>query len=225
MQAEQWARTAPAVRSRAAREVSRSESILAWTAVAAFHAALFWLAGKALMPRSAAVDAQALTLVWLPPAAEPAPREDAAAQPAAARAPARSALARPPPPARLPVEAAVPADEADAGLTAVDLGAAPPAPVAPAAGPAARAPWDAPPSAPAKPFASRVPVLPGQGAQRFRMRPPRSIASTVGQIGLLFGGGGPSDCEETRKNIRELAVLGAEAVAQEVQEERRNCRN
>ncbi|QWP76679.1 hypothetical protein J5226_24400 [Lysobacter sp. K5869] len=57
------------------------------------------------------------------------------------------------------------------------------------------------------------------------MRPPRSIAATVEQIGRLFGGGGPSDCQETRKNIRDLAVLGAEAVAQEVEEERRNCRH
>ncbi|MEI2433406.1 hypothetical protein RDV84_01545 [Lysobacter yananisis] len=222
MQAEQSTPVAPAVRAGAAREVSRGESVLAWTAVVAFHAALFWLAGKALMPRSAAVDAHALTLVWLPPPAEPAPREPAAAPPVNPPARAQPASRHRAPPARIAADAADPTT--DAGLTAVAIGPAPPVPVAPAAT-ATRAPWDAPPSPPAKPFARRAPDLPGQGAQRFRMRPPRSIASTVGQIGLLFGGGGPSDCAETRKNIRDLAVLGAEAVAQEVEEERRNCRN
>ncbi|WP_206413707.1 hypothetical protein, partial [Lysobacter enzymogenes] len=97
-----------------------------------------------------------------------------------------------------------------------------PAPSPPASAP--RAPWDAPPPA-AKPFASRSPPLPGQGAQRFRMQPPRSIAATVERIGRMFGGGGLSDCAETRNNIRDLAVLGAEAVAQDVEEERRNCGN
>ncbi|ROU04781.1 hypothetical protein [Lysobacter enzymogenes] len=224
MQAGQSTPLTPAVRAGAAREVSRGESVLAWTAVLAFHAALFWLAGKALMPRGAAVDAQALTLVWLPPPAEPAPSAPAAAPPAPPPARAQPASRHRAPPARMAAAAAEPV--ADTGLTAVQIGPAPPVPVAPAAATATRAPWDAPPSPPpAKPFASRAPDLPGQGAQRFRMRPPRSIASTVEQIGLLFGGGGPSDCAETRKNIRDLAVLGADAVAQEVEEERRNCRN
>jgi len=229
MQAEQGT-LAPSRPRRAMRQGARSrdrrwEPVLAWAVVVAVHAGLFWLASKLLMPpqRGAAGDDDPV-LVWL----RPPPRIDAVPpwrelRPVPAAQPARR---RSLPAVRPPVQAP------DSGLTAVeiappaDAAAAPTAPASSATAPpeaAPRAPWDAP--APGgKPFASRSPPLPGQGAQRFRMRPPRSIAATVEGIGRLFGGGGPSDCDETRKNIRDLAVLGAEAVAQEVEEERRNCR-
>ncbi|QQP95806.1 hypothetical protein [Lysobacter enzymogenes] len=217
---EQWT---PASSGRGRRDAPRTsgfDSALAWAVVVAAHAALLWLASKALMPQRPPAAGDQLTLVWLPPppAAEP-PAAVAASSP-------RAHSAAPP---RSPPPRAVAAAEPDSGLTAVEIApvAAVPAVAAetsaePAVAPS-RTPWDPPPPSP-KPFASRPPPLPGQGAQRFRMRPPRSIAAAVEGVGRLFGGGGPSDCDETRKNIRDLAVLGAEAVAQEVEEERRNCR-
>jgi len=212
----------PASSGRGRRDAPRTggfDSALAWAVVVAAHAALLWLASQALMPQRPPASGDALTLVWLPPpAAEP---------PAAVAPPAPRAQAAAPPRSSPP--RAVAAAEPDSGLTAVEIAPAAAASAVaaetsaePAAAPS-RAPWDQPAPSP-KPFASRPPPLPGQGAQRFRMRPPRSIAATVERIGRLFGGGGPSDCDETRKNIRDLAVLGAEAVAQEVEEERRNCR-
>ncbi len=233
MQAEQAARTAPGrARRQAARSRdSRMESMLAWAVVVAVHAALFWFASELLMPPPrAAADDDDPVLVWLlpaiVPAAAPMPRADAA--PLSPEVPPAAAAPRARPRSSPVVVPPVQAPASDAGLTAVEIAAvAEPAATSPAPSPPAsapRAPWDAPPPA-AKPFAGRSPPLPGQGAQRFRMQPPRSIAATVERIGRMFGGGGLSDCAETRKNIRDLAVLGAEAVAQEVKEERRNCGN
>lgn len=201
-----------------APRASGFDSALAWVVVVAAHAALLWLASKALMPSRPPAAGEAPTLVWLPPPPAAAPR-------AAAAPPARVQPAVPP---RSPPPRMIASTETDSGLIAVEVAPAPEAPLVSAESPAAppapsRAPWDPPPSS-ARPFASRSPPLPGAGAQRFRMQPPRSIAATVEKIGRMFGGGGPSDCAETRENIRDLAVLGAEAVAQEVEEERRNCR-
>lgn len=217
---EPWTLASSGRGRRDAPRASGFDSALAWAVVVAAHAGLLWLASKALMPPRPPAAGDELTLVWLPPppAAEPA----AAVAPPAPRAQVAAPSRSPPPRA---VRAAEPAAEPDSGLTAVEVAPVAAVPAVAAEPPAApaRAPWEQPPPSP-KPFASRPPPLPGQGAQRFRMRPPRSIAAAVEGVGRLFGGGGPSDCDETRKNIRDLAVLGAEAVAQEVQEERRNCR-
>lgn len=201
-----------------APRASGFDSALAWAVVVAAHAALLWLASKAVMPPRPPAAGEPPTLVWLPPPAD-APRA-AAAPPARARSAARP---RSTPPPRATASA-----EPDRGPTAADTGSVIELSVVPSEPPAAppapsRAPWD-PPLPSARPFASRSPPLPGAGAQRFRMQPPRSIAATVEKVGRMFGGGGPGDCAETRANIRDLAVLGAEAVAQEVEEERRNCR-
>ncbi|BAV99378.1 conserved hypothetical protein [Lysobacter enzymogenes] len=233
MQAEQAARAAPgrAMRQAGRSRDSRLESMLAWAVVVAVHAALFWLASKLLMPpQRAAADDDDPVLVWLPPAMAPAgvptPRVEAA--PLSREAPPASAAPRSRPRSSPVVAPPAQAPASDTGLTAVEIApvgeAAATLPASTPSASAPRAPWDAPPPV-AKPFASRSPPLPGQGAQRFRMQPPRSIAATVERIGRMFGGGGPSDCAETRKNIRDLAVLGAEAVAQELEEERRNCGN
>ncbi|MEH6421405.1 hypothetical protein V7787_46630 [Pseudomonas sp. CGJS7] len=194
------------------------------------HVGLGWFGARLLAPppRDAGADGDPI-LMWLPartptsveqppmrqPSSErPTPRESRRdVRPHAATATSASqpeiASNTPPP--------TTPASTTDTGLTAIQIDHTTLDPSTPPP----RTPWDAPTG---KAFASDKPKLPGQGAQRFKMRPPRSIASTVQQIGRMFGGGGPSDCEETRKNIRDLAVLGAEAVAQEVAEERRNCR-
>lgn len=216
---EPWALVSTGRGRRDAPRASGFDSALAWAVVLAAHAALLWLASKALMPPRPPAAGDDLTLVWLPPPPAAAPR-------AAVAPPSRPQSAAPPRSPRPPRATA--SAEPDSGLTVVAVAPVPQAPAIPAEPPAtppapSRAPWDQP-SPSAKPFASRSPPLPGPGAQRFRMQPPRSIAATVEKIGRMFGGGGPSDCAETRKNIRDLAVLGAEAVAQEVEEERRNCR-
>ncbi|WP_152566154.1 hypothetical protein [Lysobacter antibioticus] len=70
-----------------------------------------------------------------------------------------------------------------------------------------------------------MPVLPGQGARRFRMQPPNSIARTVERVGRLFGGRGEDPCLRTRDNIGELAVQGdSTALQRELEYERRLCR-
>lgn len=226
MQSQRWMPTARVRAKPVRRPVER------WWAGAvavALHAGLFWLASKAQMPPGRApADDDDPVLIWLsPPPARPLPQRE---PPRAATASIRRSPIRPAPsPRPAPVAEATAAGALDAIAIERDEPQAAtipaPAPVSPPApASATRAPWDAPSPQP-RPFASRSPPLPGQGAQRFRMRPPRSVAATVRQIGRMFGGGGPSDCEETRKNVRDLAVLGAEAVAQELEEERRNCGN
>ncbi len=237
-----WEQSRPAS-ARARRDPAWGERAIAWVCVAAMHLALGWGAAEWLfVPRPAIADTP-LVLVLLPsqaaipPVAAPSPEAVAAPMPAtrakpvpapvATSTPASSTTAPDP---HLDLNANLRPEPPPAGLTAVDLSPsrsaapAPPAPPAPPVAPAA--PWDAPAArALAKPFARPPPDLPGAGHERFRMKPPVSVASVVRSVGRLFGGQGPSDCAETRANIRELAVLGAEAVAQEIEEERRNCGN
>ncbi|UJB18118.1 MULTISPECIES: hypothetical protein [Lysobacter] len=204
----------------------RAERGAAVLFVLALHAGLFWFGESLLAPLPRMTDAgEDPLLVLLPPlrATQIAPMPHVQPPRAApARAPRIAARQRDAAPATASASASIDmpvapiaAEPEPTGLTAIRID-----PSALAAPP--RTPWDVPAG---KAFASRAPALPGQGAQRFKMQTPRSIASTVKQIGRLFGGGGPDDCQETRKNIRDLAVLGADAVAQELEEERRNCRN
>ncbi|MGO1071883.1 hypothetical protein [Lysobacter sp. CA199] len=202
------------------------ERVLAVVLVFALHAGFGWFGARLLVPssRESEVDDDPV-LVWLParvetPLVSERPREPLRPLPRerrqAARSEAAPAIVAPQPEVASAAPRAATESPAE-GLSAIVVDRSLPDPAAPPL-----TPWDAPVG---KAFASRKPVLPGQGAQRFKMQPPSSIASTVRRIGRMFGGGGPNDCEETRKNIRDLAVLGAEAVAQEVEEERRNCGN
>ncbi|MGH8080285.1 MAG: hypothetical protein ACREP7_06900 [Lysobacter sp.] len=213
-----------AVRRTLAHRRDGAERWVAAGVVIALHAALFWFGGRLLAPPPQALDrAEDMVLVLLspPPRAQQPDEPVVAVRRSATTATTlpRTTPRRDPSPAPSPrlseSVAPPPADPAPSeGLTAIRIDRS-------TLDPAPPTPWDPPTS---KAFASRKPSLPGQGAQRFKMQPPRSIASTVEQIGRMFGGGGPSDCDETRENIRDLAVLGAEAVAQELREERRNCR-
>lgn len=202
----------------------RAERAAAALFVLALHAGLFWFGESLLAPLPRRADASEDPLLMLlppPRAAQTAPPPHVQPPTAAAsHAPYIAARQRDDAPATAPASIDTPAAPSAAESEPTGLSAIRIDPSALAAPP--RMPWDAPAG---KAFDSRAPALPGQGAQRFKMQAPRSIASTVKQIGRLFGGGGPDDCRETRKNIRDLAVLGADAVAQELEEERRNCRN
>jgi len=78
----------------------------------------------------------------------------------------------------------------------------------------------------ADPLADRRARLPGEGAGRFRMRQPTSVASVVNGIGRMFGGGDPDEpCRENRRNIGELALDGdSAALQQQLDYEHRLCR-
>lgn len=77
------------------------------------------------------------------------------------------------------------------------------------------------------PLADRRVRLPGEGEQRFRMRPPPGgVAAVVSKVGRLFGAedaGAP--CRETSRNINDLALDGdSAALQQQIDRERRLCR-
>ncbi|WP_223619803.1 hypothetical protein [Lysobacter sp. ESA13C] len=208
----------------------RFERALAWTVVALVHAGLIWAALQLRRPADPVDSEASLTVILLRPAASSPSRPNEAVRTAPARDLPKKTAPRSPRPAFIP-EAAAPlqiappqaapiatTEPAEAtGLTAIriDRNALDPAG-------ATRAPWDAP--APDL-LASRMPVLPGQGARRFRMQPPNSIARTVERVGRLFGGRGEDPCLRTRDNIGELAVQGdSTALQRELEYERRLCR-
>ncbi|WP_408952755.1 hypothetical protein [Lysobacter sp. Hz 25] len=208
----------------------RFERALAWTVVALVHAGLIWAALQLRRPADPVDSEASLTVILLRPApASPSRPNEAVGTPPARDSPKKT-TPRSPRPAVVPEVAAplqitpphaVPGDTAEpaeaTGLAAIriDRNALDPAG-------ATRAPWDAP--APDL-LASRMPVLPGQGARRFRMQPPNSIARTVERVGRLFGGRGEDPCVRTRDNIGELAVQGDSAALQrELEYERRLCR-
>ncbi|ALN79558.1 hypothetical protein [Lysobacter antibioticus] len=208
----------------------RFERALAWTVVALVHAGLIWAALQLRRPADPVDSEASLTVIFLRPAVSSSSRPNEALRTPPARDLPRKTTPRslrpvfiPEPAAPLPMTPphAAPTASAEAveatGLTAIriDRNALDPAG-------ATRAPWDAP--APDL-LASRAPVLPGQGARRFRMQPPNSIARTVERVGRLFGGRGEDPCLRTRDNIGELAVQGDSAALQrELEYERRLCR-
>ncbi|MGO1000130.1 hypothetical protein [Lysobacter sp. CA196] len=208
----------------------RFERVLAWTVVALVHAGLIWAALQLRRPADPIDSEASLTVIVLRPAASSSSRPNEAVRTPVARALSNPATPRSPRPAFIPEPAApaqavlqhaAPTDSTEpteaTGLTAIriDRSRLDPAGATPA-------PWDAP--APDL-LASRAPVLPGQGARRFRMQPPNSIAATVERVGRLFGGRGEDPCLRTRDNIGELAVQGDSAALQrELAYERRLCR-
>lgn len=193
------------------------ERALAWSVVAAIHALLFWGAAQLRVASSSDESSAPLALIYLPapqpqralPIVEPLPRTVAPKPLSSIAAPPRASAKTI---ASLQTEAESPTDAAaPTGLIAIEI---PPS--------APRTPWDAPT---VNAFDREPPPLPGQGAQRFKMAPPRSLASTVENIGRLFGGRGEDPCARTRDNIRELGVQGDSAALQrEVDYERRYCR-
>lgn len=185
--------------------------------VAVSHALLVWAALQLRMPASRDGESEPLAVIFLapaepvspPPVARAPTRSPAAPIASVSVAPRRTQLVRAPAPATHTPES---------GLSAVEVPARSPA----APRRAARAPWDEPV---ADAFERRAPALPGQGAQRFRMKPPRSVASTIDSIGAMFGGRGEDPCARTRDNIGLLGVQGDSADLQrEVEYERRHCR-
>lgn len=77
------------------------------------------------------------------------------------------------------------------------------------------------------PLADRQVRLPGEGEQRFRMRPPPGgVAAVVSKVGRLFGAeDAAAPCRETSRNINDLALDGDSAqLQQQIDRERRLCR-
>lgn len=83
---------------------------------------------------------------------------------------------------------------------------------------------DAPANAPA-PFSDRVPRLPGEGRERFRMRSSRGVPEAAMSLGRLFGAHDEDPCREHRRNIGNLALDGdSAALQQQIEYERVRCR-
>ncbi|TWI14425.1 hypothetical protein [Aerolutibacter ruishenii] len=76
------------------------------------------------------------------------------------------------------------------------------------------------------PLADRPAQVPGQAANRFRMRTPMSPARAVAMVGMLFGGSDPAEpCRSNRARIAGLGTAGnSERLQQELDFERRWCR-
>lgn len=196
----------------------RVDRVLAWSMVAAVHAVLAGAALQLRTPASRNGESEPLAVIFLPapapvslpPVAPAATQSPDAPKPSlAAASPSQAPVARAPSPVTAPPESGLIAVQVPTGSVA-----APPR--------TTRAPWDEPV---ADAFERRAPALPGQGAQRFTMKAPRSVAGTIDSIGAMFGGRGEDPCARTRDNIGRLGVHGDSADLQrEVEYERRHCR-
>lgn len=191
---------------------ARGEAWLAATVAVLSTMAMFWGLSRMMRPIHAPAVADApLQVVWLirepvvshdespatqAPAAAPVPRP---IPPAHARSGAPSPVSREPEPAR-PLSAVYLMQAREAAETG-----------------AGRAP---------DPLADRQVRLPGEGAERFRMRRQASVATVVSGIGRMFGARDPDEpCSEHRRNIDELALDGdSAALRQQIDYERRRCR-
>lgn len=195
----------------------RGERIAAWTVVFIVHALLGWtLLQLPASTRGATPTDSALDLVWVA-----APPQSVSSTPQArvrsvtADPRAMASRATPAQPSAPPThEANEPA--ATQPLSAVFIRQA-----------IEQAARDAPGAIQADPFANRTARLPGRAANRFRMRPPPSLAERVAAVGKLFGGADyeTDPCRSVSKSINELSQAGDSRVLQDALDyERRYCR-
>ena len=181
------------------------------------QAALLWLLARAMQPPpvTRSTEGTAIQVTWLPravPRTSPVATAPTNTRPAAATV--APSTRRPPPPPDAAVDAD-PTAESPRPMAAVYLLQA-------------RQNAQASDTTTASdPLADRRVRLPGEGGQRFRMRPPPGGgAAVVSKAGRLFGAedaGAP--CRETSRNINDLALDGDSAqLQQQIDRERRLCR-
>lgn len=187
------------------------DHVLAWTAVALFHAVLFvlLLQLRPPLPERTAGDST-LEVLWIAaPRRSPQPVR-APVAPARPSRPRAGAVPRPP---------GAPALAADAPDDAV----APATPPSVVFAEQVRLPEPAFPAA-RDPFANRSVRLPGRDARTFRMRPPPSLADRMAGVARAFGGG-DDPCRSNRDSIDALSQAGdSRALQHALAYERRHCR-